>query len=72
MPSPDIITVSQLGRLAGTPDAPFIIDVRTDEDFAQDPRALPGALRRDFRSVAAWSASSAIALWPWCASAARS
>ena len=54
MPSPDIITVSQLGRLAGTPDAPFIIDVRTDEDFSQDPRALPGAVRRDFRSVAAW------------------
>lgn len=55
MPSPDIITAAQLIRLAGTPDAPVVIDVRTDEDFAQDPRALPGAARRDFRSVASWA-----------------
>ncbi|MDB5731106.1 MAG: sulfurtransferase [Variovorax sp.] len=54
MPSPDIITVAQLARLTGTPEAPVIIDVRTDEDFAQDPRVLPGAVRRDFRAVASW------------------
>ena len=55
MPSPDIITPSQLARLLGTPDAPTVLDVRTDEDFARDPRTLPGALRRDFRSVASWA-----------------
>lgn len=55
MPSPDIITIAQLNRLAGTPDAPRIIDVRTEEDFAQDPRTLPGAVRRDARSVASWA-----------------
>lgn len=54
MPSPDIITPSQLARLLGTPDAPVLLDVRTEEDFARDPRILPGALRRDFRSVTSW------------------
>ena len=55
MPSPDIITVAQLARLTGTPETPVVIDVRTDEDFAKDPRTLPGTVRRDFRSVAAWA-----------------
>lgn len=55
MPSPDIITLSQLARLLGTPDAPIVLDVRTEEDFARDPRTLPGAVRRDFRSVASWA-----------------
>lgn len=51
MASPDTITVPQLSRLMGLPEAPTIIDVRTDEDFARDPRILPGSLRRDYRSV---------------------
>ncbi len=55
MPSPDIITPSQLARLLGTPDAPAVLDVRTEEDFASDPRVLPGTIRRDFRSVAVWA-----------------
>jgi rhodanese-related sulfurtransferase len=55
VPSPDIITPSQLARLLGTPDAPVVLDVRTDDDFASDPRVLPGAVRRDFRSVASWA-----------------
>ena len=59
MPSSDIITPSQLARLLGTPDAPAILDVRTDEDFASDPRVLPGAIRRDFRSVASWAGNFA-------------
>ena len=42
MPTPDAITVSQLGRLIGTPDAPLLLDVRTDEDHAADPRAGAG------------------------------
>lgn len=55
MPRPDIIPFAQLVRLAGTPDAPVIIDVRTEDDFALDPRTLPGAVRRDYRSVATWA-----------------
>jgi rhodanese-related sulfurtransferase len=54
VPAPDAITPSQLARLIGTPDAPSIIDVRTDEDFGCDPRAIPGSARRDFRSVSDW------------------
>jgi rhodanese-related sulfurtransferase len=59
MPSPDVITPTQLARLLGTPDGPVILDVRTDEDFASDPRVLPGTIRRDFRSVASWASDFA-------------
>lgn len=54
MPSPTEITVPQLSRLLGLPGAPTLIDVRTDEDFAVDPRLVPGAGRRDYRTVADW------------------
>jgi rhodanese-related sulfurtransferase len=56
MPSPTTLTATQLSRLVGLPDAPTLIDVRTDEDHAADPRMLPGAARRDFRTIAAWAA----------------
>lgn len=39
------ISPSQLMRLIGTPDAPILIDVRSEEDFALDPRLLPSARR---------------------------
>ncbi|MBV9530850.1 MAG: chromate resistance protein [Bradyrhizobium sp.] len=55
MPTPDAITASQLSRLVGTPDAPLIIDVRTDEDVAADPRFLPASVHRDYRTVASWA-----------------
>jgi rhodanese-related sulfurtransferase len=54
MPSPTEITVSQLSRRIGLADAPRIVDVRTDEDYAADPRLIPGAVRRDFRQAAEW------------------
>jgi hypothetical protein len=41
MPAPDTITAPQLSRLVGLPDAPVLLDVRTDEDYAADPRLLP-------------------------------
>jgi len=50
--SPIQITVNQLGRLVGTPSAPVIIDVRIDEDFNDDPRLIPGALRHPFTDIA--------------------
>jgi|SRR5579884_213659 len=55
MPVPDAITASQLSRLIGTPDAPLIVDVRTEEDVVADPRFLPTAIRRDYRTVASWA-----------------
>lgn len=55
MPSTISISVSQLRRLVGCPDAPVLIDVRKDQDFSDDPRLLPGARRRGAESVAAWA-----------------
>ncbi len=55
MPSFNEITVPQLGRLIGLPDAPAIIDVRTEEDAAADPRLVPGAVRRDWRRAGEWA-----------------
>lgn len=58
MPGPSTFATTQLARLIGTPDSPLILDVRTDEDFARDPRSIPGAQRRDHRHVADWAAGS--------------
>jgi rhodanese-related sulfurtransferase len=55
MPSTTEITVSQLSRLVGLPNAPTIVDVRVDEDVAADPRLLPGAYRRPYQQVSAWT-----------------
>jgi rhodanese-related sulfurtransferase len=54
MPSTTEITVSQLSRLIGLPAAPRLIDVRTEEDYAADPRLLPGARRHDHAAIPAW------------------
>jgi rhodanese-related sulfurtransferase len=55
MPSPTEITVPQLARLIGVPNAPIVIDVCIDDDFNADPLLIPGSHRRDFRKVAAWA-----------------
>lgn len=59
MSSPTEISVPQLTRLVGLPEAPEILDVRTDEAFAADPRLLPGARRVDAGTVEAWAATCA-------------
>lgn len=51
MPSPTEITVSQLARLVGTPDAPVLVDLRIDEDFAADSQLVPGAFRHSFSAL---------------------
>lgn len=56
MPSTTAITVPQLSRLVGLPDAPVLIDVRTDEDYEADARLLPASCRRDFKTVSTWAA----------------
>jgi len=55
MATPDTITTAQLLRLIGTPEAPFVLDMRMDEDMAADPRALPASLSRDPRTVSDWA-----------------
>ena len=57
MPSTTVITCAQLSRLTGLADAPALIDVRVDEDYAADPRLMPCALRHDHRHVAEWAGS---------------
>jgi rhodanese-related sulfurtransferase len=59
MPSPTEITASQLGRLVGLPDTPVILDVRSDDAFARDPRIIPTAIRRDARTAESWAAAFA-------------
>jgi rhodanese-related sulfurtransferase len=55
MSSINLISPEKLARLIGRPDCPALIDVQTDEDFAADPRLIPGAVRRPFSSVSAWA-----------------
>ena len=43
MPHPNQITPAQLMRLIGTSDAPHIVDVRSADDLADDPRLIPGS-----------------------------
>jgi len=57
MPSPNEITPAQLNRLIGTPAAPTLIDLRTDEDFDDDPRVVPGARRHAHTDLDALVAS---------------
>ena len=42
MSSVTTISIEKLARLVGTPKCPAVIDVRTEEDFAADPRLIPG------------------------------
>src|SRR5258708_25766280 len=49
------ISPDKLSRLIGTANAPSLIDVRTDEDFAADPRLIPGAVRRSHLDVQDWA-----------------
>lgn len=55
MPSPTTISIDKLYRLIGTPGCPALVDVRTDEDFAADPRLVPGSVRRPYDQVQDWA-----------------
>jgi len=55
MPAPNAIAVEKLSRLIGRPDSPAIVDVCTDEDFAANPRLIPGAVRRRWSEVPVWA-----------------
>jgi rhodanese-related sulfurtransferase len=55
MPAPDTISIDKLARLVGLPKCPVLLDVRTDEDFAADPRLVPSAVRYPALEVAEWA-----------------
>ncbi len=59
MSSVTTISVDKLARLIGTPKCPVIVDVRAEEDFASDPRLIPGAVRRTADHVSGWAAELA-------------
>lgn len=56
MSSVNSITSDKLARLIGTPKCPALVDVRTDDDFATDPRLIPAAVRRFHENTGAWAA----------------
>ncbi len=55
MPSINTISIDKLARLVGTPKCPVLIDVQTDEDFAADPRLIPGSIRRPWSKAPQWA-----------------
>ena len=55
MPSPTSIASDKLARLIGLPHGPAVIDVRTSEDFASDPRLIPGAIRASHADIREWA-----------------
>src|SRR3954449_3031354 len=54
MSSYTTISSDKLARLIGTANAPTLIDVRTDEDFAADQRLIPGSIKRSHDKVSDW------------------
>ena len=55
MSAPNMISPDKLVRLVGTPAAPVIIDVRTEEDFDADPLLIPASVRRSHTNAAEWT-----------------
>ncbi|MDA7947770.1 MAG: sulfurtransferase/chromate resistance protein [Hyphomicrobiaceae bacterium] len=53
MTPPKEISISELSRLIGTPDAPTIVDVCIDEDFQADPRLIPTSFRHPHTDITA-------------------
>ncbi|WP_431284601.1 chromate resistance protein ChrB domain-containing protein [Humitalea sp. 24SJ18S-53] len=55
MSGPTTISIDKFARLIGTHTCPAVIDVRTPEDFAADPRLIPGSIRHAHADVADWA-----------------
>jgi len=54
MSSPTTISSDKLARLIGTANMPILIDVRTQEDFAADPRLIPGSIKLNHENTPDW------------------
>jgi rhodanese-related sulfurtransferase len=59
MSSINAISAEKLARLIGTPKCPALVDVRSDEDFASEPRLIPGSIRRPATDPSGWAAEFA-------------
>src|SRR5215472_18609684 len=59
MSSYNSISIEKLSRLIGTANAPTLVDVRIDDDFARDPRLIPGAIRHSHKDVQDWASGLA-------------
>ena len=71
MPAFNEISVTQLGRLVGLPDAPAVIDVRTDEDAEKRTRGpCPARCAATGGGPASGRANSPAAAPSSCANAA--
>lgn len=57
MASYNAISPEKLARLAGTPKAPVLIDVRDDDDFASARFLLPASFRKSHLNIADWAAA---------------
>jgi rhodanese-related sulfurtransferase len=55
MSSLNSISSEKLWRLIGVPRGPALMDVRAKEDFAADPRFIPGAVRRPYETASSWA-----------------
>jgi rhodanese-related sulfurtransferase len=54
MSGPNTCSLEKLARLIGTPGCPAILEVRSAEDFAADPRLIPTSRRMDYSNEAAF------------------
>ena len=55
MSSINTISIDKLARLIGTPHCPALVDVRTDADFAANPRLVPSSMRRPHADPSEWA-----------------
>ena len=46
--------LADLAHLIGTARAPVVLDVRSDDDVAADPRLIPSSMRRDSHASEDW------------------
>ncbi|MEY9474578.1 rhodanese-related sulfurtransferase [Bradyrhizobium yuanmingense] len=53
------ISSDKMARLIGTANAPVLIDVRTEQDFAADRRLIPGSIKLGHDNVADWGGAFA-------------
>ena len=51
MAAPNEITCKQLVRLIGLPDTPAIVDICTDDDFADDPYLIPASIKHPHSDI---------------------
>ncbi len=55
MPAINAIAADKFARLVGTPQCPAIVDIRSDAEYAAEPRFIPGALRRALAATPGWA-----------------